>query len=164
MSNPSCAMFKSNVPHPRGTLVPQPPHAPAALPPGFRTLGLGKERFEVPGLFRVLLLGTLKSGSHFVSAILCQPQSAISPTLSRTGIGVGGRVGTNSHTPPPICPPPRVWGWLGEGISPDMAKFTTFHSLPPKRQFHASASLGKFLWDKFRGCMCHPRQMNHSLG
>lgn len=98
------------------------------------------------------LKGPLKSGSHFMSAILCQPQSAISPTLSRTGIGVGvgGRVGTNSHTPPPICPPPRVWGWLGEGeggISPDMAKLTTFHSLPPKRQFHASASLGKFLWD-----------------
>lgn len=61
------------------------------------------------------LKGPLKSGSHFVSAILCQRQSAIFPTLSRTGVGIGGRVGTNSHTPPPICPPPRVWGWLGEG-------------------------------------------------
>lgn len=128
-------MFKSNVPHPRGTLVPQPPRAPAALPPGFRTSGLGKERFEVPGLFRVLLLGTLKSGSHFMSAILCQPQSAISPTLSRTGIGVGvgGRVGTNSHTPPPIRPPPRVWGWLGEGGGGHLTRHGQTHyiSLPP---------------------------------
>lgn len=58
-------MFKSNVPHPRGTLVPQPPHAPAALPPGFRTSGLGKERFEVPGLFRVLLVGASEERQPF---------------------------------------------------------------------------------------------------
>lgn len=160
MSNPSCAMFKSNVPHPRGTLVPQPPHAPAALPPGFRTSGLGKKRFEVPGLFRVLLLGTLKSGSHFVSAILCQPQSAIFPTLSRTGIGVGfgGRVGTNSHTPPPICPPPRVGA--SHPTWPNSLHFT------PSLQKDNSTPLQ--VWASFcgtfRGCMCHPRQMNHSLG